>query len=376
AASKAAAFVLASKPVLPTNVVNYASITLDYNGSATYPNPFQQMIKLNISQQGFLTYNGAFADFELFYPNGTIIPAWIESNQSGNLIIWAKLSNTIYSPSSLNPAANVIYIGFNTSKNFLSSSGTVGIGEAPQLSPTYAEYDDGASVFNYYTNFAGTSTPSGWTVSGTVTINNGMSISGSSSGSQIEYTAGTFGTSSLDWYGYATVPTGGSGYYTNFGWYSPSNSNSQGNSWFTYYGQSNYGYGYVTSSGGQATSYSNIAAGSSPNYVFTVDNDGTNAHYAINYAYQSPIYAMQTSTNYIGFRNGAGSSGGGANVFVQWVRVRAYPPNGVMPSYSISGATLSISPSTSTYPNGNIVFAAVAPQAQQLARLNTQLAQL
>ncbi|MGC8580707.1 MAG: hypothetical protein ACP5MB_11745, partial [bacterium] len=39
-----------------------------------------------------------------------------------------------------------------------------------------------------------------------------------------------------------------------------------------------------------------------------------------------------------------------------WFRIRAYPPNGVMPSYS--SATLSISPSTNTYPNGNIVLTA------------------
>ena len=32
---------------------------------------------------------------------------------------------------------------------------TVNDGEAPQLSPTYAEYDDGANVFNFYSDFKG-----------------------------------------------------------------------------------------------------------------------------------------------------------------------------------------------------------------------------
>jgi hypothetical protein len=32
----------------------------------------------------------------------------------------------------------------------------VNTGEAPQLSSTYAEYDDGANIFNFYDNFAGT----------------------------------------------------------------------------------------------------------------------------------------------------------------------------------------------------------------------------
>jgi hypothetical protein len=50
---------------------------------------------------------------------------------------------------------------FSTSSNVLN---TVNTGEAPQLSSTYAEYDDGANVFlNYYSG----ASDSGWVISGT-----------------------------------------------------------------------------------------------------------------------------------------------------------------------------------------------------------------
>ena len=59
-------------------------------------------------------------------------------------------------------------------ENLFSANGY--LGEAPELSPTYAQYDNGIYVFNYYENFVGTSLPSGWTVSGvTYTVNNGIS---------------------------------------------------------------------------------------------------------------------------------------------------------------------------------------------------------
>ena len=111
------------------------------------------MIQLNESNyRGYIIYNGSFANFEFVYGNGTVIPAWIESNNSGKLTIWLKISS-ISASSSLS-----IYLDiFPLNNNLLNASGKNGIGEAPQLSPTYAEYDNGANVFDFYDNFAGTS---------------------------------------------------------------------------------------------------------------------------------------------------------------------------------------------------------------------------
>jgi len=67
----------------------------------------------------------------------------------------------------------------------MSSSGPTG--EAPQLSPSYGQYDDGASVFSFYDNFAGTSLNTNiWiavTTGGSVTVNNGVTIQDNGAGS-------------------------------------------------------------------------------------------------------------------------------------------------------------------------------------------------
>jgi len=307
-----------------TTTSSYLAIPITNNQNVATPAPFQQLVQLNLVNYSQLS--GVASDLSNIYFSSdeagqNKLYSWRETPASltSTQTWWVLLPNGI-------PASGTITIYLQVS----SSTALDGVytGEAPQLSSTYGQYDNGAKVFTNYWNFAGTSVPSSWTTSGTITINNGLSISGSSTPSQIETTS-TFGTSVLDWYGYATVPTGG-GYWINMGWYS-STSTPQGNGWFTYGGQSDYGYGYVTSSDTITVIYTNVSAGQ--NYVFSIANDGTNANYLLNYNSQSTTYAMQTSTNYIGFRNGAYSGGwGGANVFVQWVRTRAYPPNGVMPA--------------------------------------------
>ncbi len=121
-------------------------ITLTNSQSSATPAPFQQMVNITESSfSSYLTYNSNFANFEYFYSNGTIIPSWIEANDSGKLITWLKLNKGISASSTA-----VVYLGFAAANNLLSSSGTTGIGEAPQLSSTYAEYDDGANLFQQY----------------------------------------------------------------------------------------------------------------------------------------------------------------------------------------------------------------------------------
>jgi len=130
-------------------IIYQAPITIYNTQSSATPSPFQQMIQLDESNyKPYISYTASTANFEFSYANNTIIPAWIESDDSGVLTIWLKL-HSIPASSSI-----TIYIDFaSLTTNLLSSSGTTGIGEAPQLSPTYGEYDDGASVFSLYSNF-------------------------------------------------------------------------------------------------------------------------------------------------------------------------------------------------------------------------------
>jgi len=157
------------------------------------PNPFQELIKLNIpginkymsslnsnvvmiynGQHGLISGygSGTFANFEFTYSNGQVIPSWIEENNSGVLLIWLKLSSI--------PAHGsiIIYLDiFPSNDNMLSASGSMGIGENPRLSPVYGEYDDGASVFDFYDNFVGnTLNGNNWVYggSGSITVDNSV----------------------------------------------------------------------------------------------------------------------------------------------------------------------------------------------------------
>jgi len=298
------------------NMLYQAPIILVNNQNVSTPNPFQQMIKLNESNyKGYMIYNGSFANFEFVYGNGTVIPAWIESNNSGVLIIWLKI-HSIPASSSI-----TIYIDFaSLTTNLLSNSGTTGIGEAPQLSSTYGQYDNGAGVFNFYDNFAGTSLNTNkWTSLASVyTINNGLQITATPSTTDDNFleSVPTYNTpliieiyrytTTSNWFGFSfpnTYTTGGVLFYDQLDWsmYQGSSQISGGseslNTWYIQTG--------ILAPNGQALeniNYNNILSSSTGYYSGTSGNI------------------------YVGDGGGRGT--------IQWLRTRAYPPNGVMPSVS------------------------------------------
>lgn len=94
------------------------------------------------------------------------LPAWLENytggsgqpNSATSSDVWVELVGTIIPASS----QTTIYMVFDsTSVNFDG----VYWGEAPQLSSSYGQYDNGAKVFFYYNAAPGSTT--GWTVAGT-----------------------------------------------------------------------------------------------------------------------------------------------------------------------------------------------------------------
>ena len=314
---------------------------------------------VNISENTYssdLTYNGNFANFEYYTLSGntvSVLPAWIESNNSGKLITWVKLPNGIPAKSSI-----TIYLGFaSNTVNLLSSSGTTGIGEAPQLGPTYAEYDDGASVFLIYFdgntplsdfNFEGNTGSQVSTTGPTGTTINVISISGYASNLGFVYTAksisnqpiiaesssqqnglgnGGLGadngqagvvdgtsTSSLN---AIDVSMGSRGNYFTNDYFSGGSGtqalNNQGTA------NANWHYASVTYAGSSATSWSGYIApqlySTSGGYSGTVSNN--------------PL--SSSSTLYLGLIGGISSSYAW-QTYINWLRARAYPPNDVMPS--------------------------------------------
>lgn len=145
---------------LNSNPIRLYSIKINNPTSGT--GDYQQMLTLPTSSYGISSTGGN----QLFtYFNGTPVYAWIQSINSTSENVWLKLP---YGTITLN-----LTVYADTVNNFNS---TGYLGEAPQLSPHFAEYDNGKYVFNNYWNFAGTSLPSGIVSSGNVTQDNGIYV--------------------------------------------------------------------------------------------------------------------------------------------------------------------------------------------------------
>jgi len=333
---------------IPSGILDYVPIKITNSQDSPTPSPFQQMIQISKGNYAsYITYNGNFANFEFFTQSGSVLPAWIESNNSGTLTVWVNLPNGIPASSSL-----TIYLGFaSKTTNLLSSSGTSGIGEAPQLSSTYAEYDDGASVFNNYWNFAGTSTPSGinvYTSSGSVTFNNGVTIKGGTSttnGANGVSTSASFSAPIIvDYYGtQSTSPSGSSWAWNEPGFSNYLNAVPNTGGTYTliifavgYAGQPSTSQGGTATNGGLSTPSSNLFPASVWTHVYTSSTYYTYQNYINNTGYITG--ASNTASLPFEIEVGNNEATYVSNgMTVYWLRTRAYPPNGVMPSVSFSG---------------------------------------
>jgi len=332
---------------IPSGIVANVPITITNSQSSATPSPFQQMIQINEGNYAnYIAYNGNIANFEFYTQSGQILPAWIESNNSGTLTVWVKLPNSIPASSSL-----TIYLGFaSKTTNLLSSSGTSGIGEAPQLSSTYGEYDDGANVFNNYWNFAGTSLPSGWTGTG-YTVNNGVTVN-APGGSQaydppttnyIITTTASYSTSQItEFYfpqGFAFGRPSGGTVGINEGWglkEASGTDTSNSIQVFNNYGISGTDFQTVVS--GTATKSSVFTSGPS-SFISTMYSTSSGAVFGI--GTNPPLYNngqsatltsnIYTGNSYIYLWSFDSYTKVGP---VYYIRTRALPPNGVMPSVS------------------------------------------
>lgn len=157
-------FSLTLVPSIPGRVqaspVAFVPITIT-NSQATLTGVYQQQISIDSSSFSSLI-NADWSNVEFQYPNGTSIPAWVEfgnNNTSVDTRVWLRL-NSISGHSS--QQINMAFLP--ASDSILSSQGPTG--EAPWLSPTFGEFDNGRMVFDLYANFQGSSLPSGWSLQG------------------------------------------------------------------------------------------------------------------------------------------------------------------------------------------------------------------
>ncbi|MEM3841598.1 MAG: PGF-pre-PGF domain-containing protein, partial [Candidatus Micrarchaeaceae archaeon] len=335
-------------PVIPTSVEYYANVTLNNSQPVNIQSPFQQMVTVNsLAYQSYEAPN--LQNVEFFYPNGTIIPSWLQSGNSSastNTIYWLKISggipaNTLYK----------IFMGFSAPTINLFNNVTVG--EAPNLSSAYGKYDDGANVFNYYYNFAGTKLSrsfSSYIGNGTINVSNGLHISIANNGCTGTWGGIIYNTpldlnqSIVEVYSNGIRSSGPSdvGIYTG-------NSDTAG------------GYAGVADTGGWG--YGAISTGYT---TISVPADITSG------AGVASIYWLKTGEEGVGWQNAfvsstnaneiwsqslypaiqAGECDPGANLTYNWFRIRAYPPNGVMPKVSITSSVYS----SSHILNWNVTF--------------------
>jgi len=66
----------------PSGILYYVPITIQNTQTTATPNPFQQMIQVNVSKySSYMVYNSSFANFEFFYANAVTFKLGSNANQ-------------------------------------------------------------------------------------------------------------------------------------------------------------------------------------------------------------------------------------------------------------------------------------------------------
>jgi len=310
-------------------------------GSYTYSVIDNQTIQLN-QQKGIIYANATLSEIQNIVSQNGAISGTIAYSEPATGKYYKKFIAVLSNFQNQNPT------------NLLSNSGTSGIGEAPQLSSTYGQYDDGASVFNFYDNFAGTSLSSKWTQGigsgGTITVNNGLTISSTTNYDTFVQSVSTFSVPIIaESYVTASAPTTNYERATVFiGTGSTTNQNVVSYGYFfedVYASGQRWEIGDSSSSNYVATStaLNGILGG----YWIASGNEQLYYNYAQQLTWTDTSQSPSATT--VGL-DVAGVSGGYSATF-KWLRTRAYPPKGVMPSVSF-GSFTSSSGASITIPSG------------------------
>lgn len=344
--------------VLPSGIVDYVPITLtnSQTGAVSGGTP----VMLDIPWSAFSSYLDNPVNNVLFFDwSGNSLNTWLESgtaSSSSSSTVWVKLNS-----SGINPLSSItIYMGFYaTGANHLSASGP--FGEAPQLSTTYAQYDDGADVFSAYfdgnTPTADFSVHSGLAAAqitgvtgpGGATIN-AIQISGTSGSNAPTFVfnsaltnVGMVTESSFALEGDTGDATGVTGFMNAATASGSTNGISVGEGYTAFHGAGDYFFQAYDISG--AVTEGTNGAGNSPTagtWIYGGANyTGTSATswngYVSPQLYNSNGGDTGTVTNnplssaaniYLGAIGGSKA----VNIYFNWDRARLMPPNDVMPS--------------------------------------------
>ena len=306
--------VQATKQVLGTPY--YLNIKITNSQVSAVPSHFQQEIQFSPST--YAREEAPDLGNIRFYFGSKELYSWCESgcsSASSNAIFWVKL------PQAIPPGQSMVIQMYFLPKNVEYSG--VHAGEAPQLSPTYGEYDNGASVFNVYQNFAGSSCPSGWICQSGVTISNGATINNANITSTNEYYPQIF-----DAYVTSTssCAKGEQIDYLMNGQNLALNNN-----------QPYWGHGNIGSEVNGAYTVNTNPPDYTGSYIQSLGWSGGTLYWWSNYTneYTEGTSLSSSSPYYLQIRGWPS----GYPAVIQWARTRIYPPNGVMPSVSFGTLT-------------------------------------
>ena len=167
------------------NYIGYSNVVV--TSPVTVPAPFQLMLTFNPTSNGYSNAESPDLGNLRFYYGSSELYSWCESgcsSASSSATFWVTLTNQITAGQN-----NIITMYFLPAEGSVCPSCTydteydgVYAGEAPQLSSTYGQYDNGQNVFSFYDNFAGnalntnkwTALTNGGGPPPTVTVNNGL----------------------------------------------------------------------------------------------------------------------------------------------------------------------------------------------------------
>ena len=388
--------------VAPSPVLYYIPINFTNSQTTNTPAPFQQILTFNSVAYASYEAND-LTNIEFFYNNGTVIPSWLQGNfldayQTANLInssetvYWLKLIKGIPASSTI-----TVYMGF--AGNTINLMDNVSTGSAPYIFPGstctgvangcagYGKYDDGANVFNRYWNFNGTSLPPGWhgiVDHGAINVDNGLSLVAyvhyynfsmiyqDFNASVVEnniFEAGGSMNIRGQGYGQSTTLETGCAYDVpciEDGYFGAAEAGSAGGIMLNKAGTSTLlaspqpGYGYYSSfywkSGYEWLSSYNTSSNKWENLTAS---DATYTPGATNYLYWGMGVYTGTETGY-----------------TPYLLLRAYPPNGVMPTVSVgtiqqvqSSPALTVSPNPITYGNLSTITLTGRPSSDTIELL-------
>jgi hypothetical protein len=326
------------------------------NNSNSSIGAYQQMVVLNFSMSATkLGLRSDMANVKWFDSSGRAIPSWLESYTSTGAIYWLYISGDIPANSSI-----TVYYGIASTDTILMNG--TDTGEAPQLSSTYGEYDNGVNVFTNYWNFAGTSTPSGinvYTSDGSITFNNGVTIKGGASTSGGENGVATSTSFSqpiiVDYYGTQSTSPSGDSWGGNISGFSNYLSNSDST---PFSGGTYTLIDFEGSPEGKSTSTPNANPFTNQSGTITGGTLSTPSSNLFPNSIWTHIYTSSTYYTYQNYVNSTGYITGASNtaslpfaiivenneasyvpngMTVNWLRTRTYVPE--MPSVSTNGVS-------------------------------------